>query len=106
MSGTPRELINSPRRQGTGETRTHSFTVPIGVTPTGAINWTAVKESDGSTHATGTGTFTAASAGAAMSGVITLTGLSGLSATETYKVTVSMVVGAETLTRYFRVEAE
>lgn len=97
MSGTPLELINSPRRQGASETRTHSFTLPTGVTPS-AVTFTVKKLSDNSTHASGSGTVSGST--------VTLGTISGLAAGETYRVNVSMTVSAETLVRWFVLECE
>ena len=97
MSGTPLELINSPRRQGASETRTHAFTLPTGITPS-VVTFTVIKISDGSTHASGSG--------AIAGGVVTLAAISGLSAGQSYRVNVTMTVGAETLVRWFRLDGE
>lgn len=97
MSGTPLELINSPRRQGAGETRTHAFSLPSNFTPS-TVTFTVIKLSDNSPHSSGSG---------AVSGSeVTLGGISGLTAGEKYRVNVSMTVGGQLFIRYFILECE
>lgn len=97
MSGTPKELVNSPRRQRASEVRTHSFTVATGVVPS-VVAFTVKKLSDNSTHATGAGTYAG--------GVVTLGAISGLTAGEKYRVDVTLTVGAETLIPWFILDGE
>jgi hypothetical protein len=96
MSGNRKELVNSPRQQRAGETRTHSFTLPDGVTPSAAA-FTVVNISSGATHSSGSGTISGST--------VTLGGISGLTAGTWYRVDVSLTVGAETLIPFFRLEA-